>query len=410
MKKRVLIALLCFAILLFATSCSSEDIVHTDVYTNLEDAPIEPLEEIFKESRVSFLAVGDNIPHDSVINTARNDATGGKKYDFSEIYKGIADDIEDADVAFINQESPVGGEELGISGYPNFNAPKEMIEELIKIGFDVFNIANNHMLDKGERGYSNTVEYFNSLPVTMIGGYTKSDYDSVRIVEKNGIKIAFLSYTTMVNSGHANDISGSGKYMVPYANKNDITRQVTLAKENADAVIVSMHWGTEGKYTLPESHKSYISLCANLGVDAIIGHHPHVVGDVEWVSGESGNKMLVAYSLGNFCSSQLYSYNMIGEMIKFDIVKDEDGIVKIENVLVDPVVCHYSTDTSKKDNQGLHVRHSVRMYMLRDYTEAMSNSHGAQNWGAFSFKTLKSYITSESYAGVANEFLPEYAK
>ncbi|MBQ6892925.1 MAG: CapA family protein, partial [Clostridia bacterium] len=266
----------------------------------------------------------------------------------------------------------------------------------------------NHMLDKGEIGYANTIEYFNSLPVTMIGGYTKSDYDNIRIVEKQGVKIAFLSYTTLVNYGHANSISNSSKYVIPYANTDDITRHVMLAKEQADVVIVSMHWGSEGAYSATNEQIKYAKLCANLGVDAVIGHHSHVVGDVEWVTGESGNRTLVAYSLGNFCSSQLYSYNMVGEMIKFDIVKDEDGIISIENVVVDPVICHYKTDTSHKDNQDLYVRYDVRMYMMRDYTNALVSSHGSQNWGAFSFNTLKGYISGSSYADISNEFLPVY--
>ena len=138
------------------------------------------------ETRIHFAAVGDNIGHDSVDATAAALATGGKKYDFTEIYAGIAGRAKAADIAFVNQEAPVGGEELGISGYPNFNAPHEAVEGLMGAGFDVFNIANNHMLDKGAKGYINTIEYFNTLPVTMIGGYTKSDYDNIRTLECKG--------------------------------------------------------------------------------------------------------------------------------------------------------------------------------------------------------------------------------
>ena len=361
------------------------------------------------EARISVLAVGDNIPHDSVIQTAKDDASGNAKYDFSKIYAGIANEIKTADIAFINQESPVGGADLGISGYPNFNAPKEMIEELINVGFDVFNIANNHMLDKKEIGYKNTVEYFNSLPITMIGGYTKSDYDNIRIVEKQGIKVAFLSYTDIINEGHKNDISGSSEYIIPYAKDADIKRQIALANERADVVIVSMHWGAEGNFGVTNRQKLLAKLCADEGADVVLGHHPHVVGDVEWINGASGNKTLVAYSLGNFCSSQLYAKNMVGEMLTFDIVKGNDGTSSVENVIVSPVVCHYKTDRSKKDNQNLHVRYEVRMYMMSEYTEDLANSHGAQNWGAFTFATLKRYITGDdSYASVGKEFLPNY--
>ncbi len=412
MKNKFIALFVCFMLLLSLVSCGIGE-KETETTISIEEAPlnsIEGVEGVDIEKRVRFVAVGDNIPHDSVINTGKEDATDNQKYNFKEIYKGIAADVKAADIAFINQESPVGGASLGISGYPNFNAPEEMVEELINVGFDVFNIANNHMLDKGEKGYVNTINYFKSLPAMMIGGYTKSDYDNIRVIESNGIRIAFLSYTTLVNSGHANDISNGSEYIIPYANTADITRQVTMAKTLADAVVVSMHWGKETEFGVTSEQKTYAALCADLGVDVVLGHHSHVPGDVEWLSGESGNKTLVAYSLGNFCSSQLNSYNMIGEMLKFDMVMADDGTVTVENVVVDPVVCHYKTDTSRKDNQDLHVRYNVRMYMLRDYTEAMSNSHGSQNWGRFSFDKLKGYISSDAYASVGIEFLPEYAK
>lgn len=389
-------------------SCKVTEITDFTDDTKAPLAPLKPIEsdaavepDVPKETRISFVAVGDNIPHDSVIKTAKDDASSGEEYDFSKIYAGIADEIAAADIAFINQESPVGGKELGIAGYPNFNAPQEMVEELIDVGFDVFAIANNHMLDKGEKGYKNTVEYFNSLPITMVGGYTKSDYDNVRIVEEEGVKIAFLSYTTLINYGHINDISNSSSYIIPYANTADITRQVGIAKEQADVVIVSMHWGSEGEFGATTEQTKYAKLCADLGVDVVIGHHPHVVGGVEWLSGESGNKTLVAYSLGNFCSSQLYVKNMVGEMLGFDIVKDVDGSISIENPYVEGVVCHYKTDTSKKDNQNLYVRYDVRMYMMRDYTEELAKNHGSQNWGKFTFDDMKKLITNN----VSSEFL-----
>jgi len=367
-------------------------------------APIE-LDPSMFETRIRVVAAGDNIAHDSVVQTARDDASG-TEYDFSEIYAGIADIVGNADIAFVNQEAPVAGKELGIRGYPNFNAPEEMVEELVDIGFDVFNIANNHMLDKGAKGYQNTIAYFNSLPVTTIGGYTKNDYDHVRIVEKQGVKIAFLSYTTFVNSGHTGDLAAGGTYLIPYAKNADITRQVGIAKANADVVIASFHWGTENVFSVTAEQKKYAKLCADLGVDVVLGHHSHVVGGVEYLTGSGGNKTLVAYSLGNLCSTMLNSYNMVGEILSFDIVRDTDGTIRIENALVDPVISHYKTDTSRKDNQNLHVRYASRVYLMRDYTAALAKEHGAQNWGAFTLGTLKKYVTDT----VSSEFLPEYMK
>lgn len=404
MKRKILCILLLG--LLLCTACGNrEQPIQNIPPAETSDGPLTPpdIDLSMFETRIRVVAAGDNIAHDSVVQTAREDANG-TEYDFSEIYAGIADLVGGADIAFVNQEAPVGGTALGISGYPNFNAPNEMVEELISVGFDVFNIANNHMLDKGEKGYKNTIQYFGTLPVTMIGGYTKNDYDNLRIVERQGVKIAFLSYTTLVNAGHSGDLGANSAYKIPYANNTDITRQVKLAKENADVVIVSMHWGTENTFKVTTEQQKYAKLCADLGVDVVLGHHSHVVGKVEYLTGASGKKTLVAYSLGNLCSTMLNSYNMVGEILCFDIVLDTDGNVTLENVIVEPVVSHYKTDTSRKDNQNLHVRYASRVYLMRDYTDALAKEHGSQNWGAFTFETLKKYVTDT----VSAEFLPAY--
>lgn len=408
MKHRFLYML--FLLLFCLSACGEKEppAALTEVTTEATLAPITlppapPAPPAPKETRIRVVAAGDNIAHDSVVQTARDDANG-TEYDFSAIYAGIADLVASADIAFVNQEAPVAGKAMGITGYPNFNAPEEMVEELIEVGFDVFNIANNHMLDMGAQGYKNTVAYFNSLPVTMIGGYTKSDYDNVRIVEEQGIRIAFLSYTTLVNYGHVHDLPAGDAYMIPYANTADITRQVGLAQEAADVVIASFHWGTENEFGVTSEQAKYAKLCADLGVDVVLGHHSHVVGGVEYLTGTNGNKTLVAYSLGNLCSTMLYARNMVGEILSFDIVRDEEGAISVENAVVDPVISHYKTDTSRKDNQNLHVRYASRVYLMRDYTAELAKEHGSQNWGAFTFDTMKKFVTET----VSAEFLPAY--
>lgn len=399
MKKKLLAMMLILCCLAFA-ACNDESPISTQRGVLYDDtlAPIAVPVSPDGEARIRFVAVGDNIAHDDVVDTARADAERGEEYDFSKIYAGVEHTIKAADIAFINQEAPVGGKELGISGYPDFNAPDEMVEELIEVGFDVFNIANNHMLDKGEKGYVNTIEYFASLPVTMIGGYTKNDYDNIRIINNQGVRIAFLSYTTLVNYAHMGDVSQSSDYIIPYADTDDITRQVGIAKQNADVVIVSFHWGTEDEFGVTAEQSKYANLCADLGVDVILGHHPHVVGDVEYITGESGNKTLVAYSLGNFCSTMMYGRNMVGELLSFDIVKDTDGRISIDNVIVDPIVCHYKRNTKSYD---------VRLYFMKDYNSELAEAHGSHVWGdTFTFSQLKKYVTDT----VSTEFLPSYMK
>ena len=142
----------------------------------------------------------------------------------------------------------MGGAELGYSGYPQFNSPQDLGLDLIDIGFDVVNIANNHMCDKGTAGLAGTIDFWNSQDILMIGGYTDADdYDDIRVLEYNGVKIAFLSYTYGTNGI---SLPSSSELIIPYINDDDIIRQCELASERADFVIASVHWGNENQTTV----------------------------------------------------------------------------------------------------------------------------------------------------------------
>ena len=166
----------------------------TDTDTNsqtLQNAP----------RRVSFAAVGDNVIHPGIyIDAAERAAAAGqgREYDFRPMYENIRAQISQADLAFINQETLMAGASFGYSGYPTFNSPQQLGYDLCEIGFDVVSIANNHMADKGAAGLEATITFWKSLSeqITMIGGYmNQADYDTPRVIEKNGIKIAFLAYS-----------------------------------------------------------------------------------------------------------------------------------------------------------------------------------------------------------------------
>ncbi|MEE0968033.1 MAG: CapA family protein [Clostridia bacterium] len=400
-----------FAVLLLLSSCG---IVNKRAETNSKinkdteldiDMPNE--KDIFGETRISFAAAGDNIIHEAVFTDAKNHASTyvsstGKKvnYRFADMFEGIKPIIKSADLAYINHETPVAGEDFKILGYPDFNAPQEVGDDLAEVGFDIINIANNHMLDMGEKGYRNSISYWNKKSaengLTIIGGYTKTDYDNIRFIERDGVKIALLSYTTFINDKHKNSLSSSTELLVPYANKSDITRQVGLAKQSgADIIIVSMHWGDENAFEPNTQQKSLAKHMADLGVDVILGSHSHTLQPVEWLEGEGGHKTLCAYSLGNCLSTMLYSYYMVGGILTFDIVDDDTGEVRIENPILVPMMCHYSM-----------TRDSLKLYTLENYTEELVSAHGAQLNGSFGINTLYGYVTKT----VDEEFLPEFFK
>lgn len=379
---------------------SKDSEIVLDNVPNESDA-IPPDKEI-----VHFAAAGDNIIHEAVFTDAKNVASvyaseTGKKveYRFADMYEGVADVIKGADLAYVNHETPVAGKSFGISGYPDFNAPEEIGDDLAEVGFDIINIANNHMLDMGAKGYENSIKYWKEKGeeknLTVIGGYTKSDYDNIRYVTANGIKIALLSYTTLINYGHKNDIPAGSDLIIPYANESDMRRQVALAKDGgADAIVVTMHWGIEDDFKPNAEQKKYAKILADLGVDVILGSHSHTLQPVEWIEGENGNKTLCAYSLGNLISTMYYSYYMVGGILTFDLVKTEDG-VSVENPILVPTMCYYSM-----------TRDSLKIYKLEDFTDGLVASHGSQLKGKFTMNTLYGYVKDT----IDKEFLTDKFK
>ncbi len=351
--------------------------------------------------RIKFLAAGDNIIHENVYTDAKARAKDGEKYNFFDMYEGIADMVKSADLAFINQETPICGDEMTVSGYPNFNTPEAAGDALIELGFDIINIANNHMLDKKEAGYKNTLAYWKAREdkVTMLGGYyDRADYENIRIVEKNGVSIAFISYTYGTNGMYLP--VGSTMY-VPYIDEAEIVRMTKKADALADLVFVVMHWGEENYFTLSSSQKTLASAITEAGADVIIGMHPHVIQNMEWKTASDGTRTLVIYSLGNLISTQYDNMNLVGGIVTFDIVKDKAGNITIENPIYNPTVTHYN-----KQRLGLQV------YLMEDYTEELVALHGCPNYGQTADRKIWTMDKIRGFAknNVASEFLPDFLK
>ncbi len=346
---------------------------------------------------VSFLGCGDNIIYKGNVKEAASNAkAGGRTYNFKPTYALVADRIEKADIAFINQETVMAGDGYELSYYPMFNSPQDVGYDLQELGFDVVGIANNHMLDKGAKGLEKTIAFWKNMEgVLLIGGYdSREDYDTVRVLEKNGIKIAFLAYTYGTNGLTK---AASSPVVIPYINEDDITRQVAAAKNAADAVIISVHWGDEGSFKPNDAQKRTAQLLADCGVTAIIGHHPHVIQPVEWITGKNGNKTLCVYSLGNFAAEQAYDYNMVGGMISFDLVQIANTEPHLENVVFTPTVFHFNASFT-----------SNRIYPMDEYTPALAAAHGvrAAYKHAFDYDRLVKYAKDT----ISDEFLPETMK
>ena len=287
----------------------------------LQKEPIDKVvEEVPKEKRMSIIAVGDILIHESVYKDAYNKETG--TYDFHYQFTDIEPIIKKYDLKFCNQESLIGGKTLGISGYPSFNSPDEIGDELVNLGFNLISLANNHTLDKGEDAVLYSNAYWKSKNVITAGSYSSlEERNEVKVYEQKGIKYAFFAYTTISNAKVRKD------YLVNIYSADKVKNDIDKIKDQVDVIIVSMHWGVENTNTPTEKQKQIAEYLSSLGVNLVIGHHPHVVEPVEYV-----NDTLVIYSLGNFISNQLSLRlnNGIGLMYGTDIVVDDSG-VRFEN-------------------------------------------------------------------------------
>lgn len=366
-----------------------------DTVSSTLDSDNGNLQTEINDRVIGFLAAGDNIVHQSVMDDAKSLAIEYSKetdYYFDSMYENLQPIISSADIAFINQEGPIGGKELnGYTGYPAFNAPNEAGTALVNIGFDIINIANNHMLDRGEKGYANSIAFWKNQPVTLIGGYeSEEDFNNIRYLDYNGVKIALLSYTYGTNGYY---LPSNSTMWVPYYNENNILQKhATEARKNSDIVIVSMHWGDENSFTPNRIQKQYCDILVNCNVDVIIGTHPHVLQPIEWKERPDGKKTLVAYSIGNLLSTMEYSKNLIGGLLTFEINYTDSTDIYIQNPILIPTICFYSKN-----------RNGLKLYEFSKFSKEMYELHGCTLKENVSFEQAKKYITDT----IAKEFLPD---
>ena len=319
---------------------------------------------------VNVLAVGDNLVQTKVYEQAKKWAADGT-YDFTKTYENIKSFVQAADVAIINQETLICGGNYQISGSNlNFNSPVQLGDAMVDVGFDVFTIANNHMMDKGIGGLESSINYWEGMmqkhDILMVGAYRNAeDQNRIRVRETNGMKIAYLSYTENLN-GYT--IPATSPIKVGFTSDEPLMeRQIKEAKQLADAVIVSAHWGApyEDTHIIDPKAKTLAKKLVEWGADVIIGTHSHTAEQMEFIPRADGTKGFVFYSLGNFISAQTDNFNMIGEMGGFDLVKHGDtGLVSVENVNVRPVITHYGSKWS-----------NLRLYPYNMYTKELASQH-----------------------------------
>ncbi|GAA3402229.1 CapA family protein [Paenibacillus hodogayensis] len=287
--------------------------------------PRSPDDHTEKVYRAKLAAVGDVLIHSSVYKDART-ADG---YDFRPMFEPVKRYIEEADIALANQESMIGGEELGLSDYPRFNGPYEVGDAVKDCGFDVVNLANNHTLDRGIQAVVNTIQHYSQLGLLYTGAYlSPQDRGQIRTLEKNGITFALLSYTYGTNGI---PVPEGKTYMLNLIDLPAIRKDVVQARSLADVVVVSFHFGQEYADMPNDEQKTVARAAAEAGADIIIGHHPHVLQPAEWIQTADGRRTFVVYSLGNFIAAQEGNRERTGGIMQLTIEKTvKDGTTHLE--------------------------------------------------------------------------------
>ena len=334
-----------------------------DINAGALPAPLtSTTEEQVLFSSVSFVAVGDNLIHKPIYNQAAARTSEG--YDFSYAYENFADIISAPDVAILNQETIISTEH-NVSTYPMFNSPVEVGEEMLELGFDVFNIATNHSIDCGEKGLISAINFWKGKNAITCGAYlNREDYSDIPMHEVNGVKIAYLGFTDSTNGLSLPD--DSEVILVRASEETRLQQRIIDAKAVADVVIVSAHWGNEYTHEPTDSQRQLAQKLASWGADVIIGTHPHVIQPVEYIDNEDGSRTLVAYSLGNFISAQNRGPRMLGGVLNFEIVRNNaTGDISFENVRFSGAVTHYGQSYS-----------NLRVFPLDDYTQELAAKHG----------------------------------
>lgn len=340
MKSRKFYLLVVILIIIFATLCYF--IIKEEPKTELKtvNESQEKKEPEVKEERLSLIMVGDALLHSSLYRDGYQNGT----YDFTSQLELIKPEIQKHDLAFYNQESILGGTSIGLSDYPNFNSPQEFGDAMIDAGFNLVSLANNHTMDRGVTAIQNSCDYWKTKDVLTAGSYCSAeDAEEIKIKEKNGIKYTLLAYTYGTNGI---TVPSDKPYLVNLYSDELAKADIEKVRDKVDLLIVSMHWGTEYRSEPTEEQKREAEYLSNLGVDIIIGTHPHVIEPITYI-----NDTLVIYSLGNFISAQSTNndYNtMVELMTSVDVVKttkDGQSEIKLENLNNELLYNYYQKDS-----------------------------------------------------------------
>lgn len=316
----------CITLGAFLVSCGSK-IKKDDEKVYL--ASVNEKEVVQKPDEISLLFIGDFMGHMDQINAAYNKET--RTYEYDTCFSKIKPILSDADVTIGNIEVTLGVKPY--SGYPQFSSPPSYAAAIKRAGVDALTTSNNHSCDKGKKGVERTIKILDSLVIPHTGTFinaVEKTKNPAYVINQNNFKIAVINYTYGTNS-----IDPTPPNVVNYLEKEAIKKDITFIKNGIqpDEIIAFLHWGDQYKDLPNTAQKDMFTYFKSLGVNIVIGAHPHVLQPMKWNKKDSVNtkENLVVYSLGNFVSHQRTFPRDGGAVFKLSLIKDEADKVKIKD-------------------------------------------------------------------------------
>lgn len=341
-----------------------------------QDAKIVKKED---KKSFTFVGVGDNLYH----NTQYMCQEQNEYYNFDSYYEMTNKYTQNADLAYINFETLCIGESYGLSGYPTFNGPTEILSSVNKAGFDWWSLSSNHSLDRGADGLLAQIDLIhNEYPNVITTGSHISQEDKNRTLVKeiNGIKVGFLGYTYGLNGF---SLPEDKPWLVDLIDKDQIKQDMEALNKVSDVQMVSMHWGNEYQTEPTQEQEDLANYLNELGVEVVIGSHPHVIEPAKIIKGKNQNT-LVYYSLGNYTSAQDMDITMVGGMASFTLNYDPDTkTTSFTDTKFIPLITWF--DTGFND---------WKTYMIDDYNDSIASTHRLSSEYDLSKEWVQQFVQS----------------
>lgn len=329
-KGPIIVLLLILILAIFGSLNAFSDVFKKEIE---EDKPTELDKEEINRS-ITFTFAGNVLINDRMwYDTSAKDNT----YDFKYVFEDLKTTMKKSNINFYSQQSILGGKELGISYYSNYNSPIDLGEAMVDIGFNMVSLANYHAYDKGITGIMNSLDFWDKNNVVYSGtSISEEKRNSNNIITKNNIKIGLLAYTM------GTDTVFNESYEINVYDKEIVKSDVETLKEKTDIIIVSMDWGNTGLLEVNSTQKEIANYLSELGVDIVVGNTGYSIQPIEKI-----NNTLILYSLGNLLSGHILADSRISAVVDLKLnmsIKDDVKTIQFSDINV-LLTYAYNNDT-----------------------------------------------------------------